>query len=87
MVIRRASPLHCNPCWARQVRRSDVPLRKRSGLGWAVNPKVYDCTTKSWGQRAEDATNHENWPYIGKGEAQHRKYKRLKLGGGHLQDF
>jgi hypothetical protein len=22
--------------------------------------------------------------YIGQGEAQHRKYKRLKLGGGHV---
>jgi hypothetical protein len=39
MVIRRASPLHCNPCWARSVQRSDVPLHMRSGLCWAVFPK------------------------------------------------
>jgi hypothetical protein len=38
MVIRRASPVHCNPCWAKSVRRSEVPLHKRSGLGWAVFP-------------------------------------------------
>jgi hypothetical protein len=24
--------------------------------------------------------------FIGQGEAQHRKYKRLKLGGGHVYD-
>jgi hypothetical protein len=32
--------------------------------------------------------NHENVNvrYIGQGEAQHRKYKWLKLGGGHLYD-
>jgi hypothetical protein len=24
--------------------------------------------------------------YIGQGEARHRKYKRLKLGGGHVYD-
>jgi hypothetical protein len=32
--------------------------------------------------------NHENKNvrYIGQGEALHRKYKRLKLGGGHVYD-
>jgi hypothetical protein len=32
--------------------------------------------------------NHENENvrYIGQGEAPHRKYKRLKLGGGHVYD-
>jgi hypothetical protein len=32
--------------------------------------------------------NHENENvrYIGQGEARHRKYKRLKLGGGHVYD-
>jgi hypothetical protein len=27
-----------------------------------------------------------NVRYIGQGEAPHRKYKRLKLGGGHVYD-
>jgi hypothetical protein len=32
--------------------------------------------------------NHENENvrYIGQGEARYRKYKRLKLGGGHVYD-
>jgi hypothetical protein len=32
--------------------------------------------------------NHENEPVhvIGQGEARHRKYKRLKLGGGQAYD-
>jgi hypothetical protein len=29
---------------------------------------------------------NKNVPYIGQGEAQHGKYKRLKLGGGHFYD-
>jgi hypothetical protein len=29
---------------------------------------------------------NENVRYIGQGEAPHRKYKRLKLGGGHVYD-
>jgi hypothetical protein len=49
---------------------------------------VYDCITKSCRQQAEVIQNHENEnvPYIGQGEARHRKYKRLKLGGGHVYD-
>jgi hypothetical protein len=37
---------------------------------------------------AEIIQNHENENvrYIGQGEAPHRKYKRLKLGGGHVYD-
>jgi hypothetical protein len=47
---------------------------------------VYDYITKSCGQQAEVILNNENENvrYIGKGEAPHRKYKRLKLGGGHV---
>jgi hypothetical protein len=39
-------------------------------------------------QQAEEIQNHknENVPYIEQGEARHRKYKRLKLGGGHVYD-
>jgi hypothetical protein len=48
-------------------------------------PYVYDYITQSCTQQAE-VQNHENETvrYIGQGEARHRKYKRLKLGGGHV---
>jgi hypothetical protein len=51
-------------------------------------PYVYDYITKSCRQQAEVIQNHENEnvPSIGQGEAPHRKYKRLKLGGGHVYD-
>jgi hypothetical protein len=47
---------------------------------------VYDYITKLCRKRAEVIQNHENENvrYIEQDEAQHRKYKRLKLGGGHL---
>jgi hypothetical protein len=49
---------------------------------------VYVYITKSCRQQAEVIQNHENENvrYIGQGEAQHRKYKRLKLGGGHVYE-
>jgi hypothetical protein len=50
-------------------------------------PYVYDYITKSFRQQAEVIQNHENVRYIGQGEARHRKYKRLKLCGGHLYDY
>jgi hypothetical protein len=39
-------------------------------------------------QQAEVIQNHENAYVrnIGQGEARHRKYKRLKLGGGQVYD-
>jgi hypothetical protein len=51
-------------------------------------PYVYDYITKSCRQQAEVIQNHENENvrYIGQGEARHRKYKRLKLGGGTVYD-
>jgi hypothetical protein len=51
-------------------------------------PYVYDFITKLCRQQAEVIQNHENENvrYIGQGEARHRKYKRLKLGGGHVYD-
>jgi hypothetical protein len=51
-------------------------------------PFVYDYITKSCKQQAEVIQNHENENvrYNGQGEARHRKYKRLKLGGGHVYD-
>jgi hypothetical protein len=52
-------------------------------------PYVYDYITKSCRQQAEVIQNHEikNVRYIGQGEVRHRKYKRLKLGGGHVYDY
>jgi hypothetical protein len=49
-------------------------------------PYIYDYITKLCRQQAEAIQNHENANVrnIGQGEAQHRKYKRLKLGGGHV---
>jgi hypothetical protein len=47
------------------------------------SPYVYDYITKLCRQRAEVIQNHVNEHVrgIGQGEARHRKYKRLKLGG------
>jgi hypothetical protein len=49
-------------------------------------PYVYGYITKSCSQQAEVMQTHENEnvSYSGQGEAQHIKYKRLKLGGGHV---
>jgi hypothetical protein len=51
-------------------------------------PYDYDYVRKSCRQQAEVVENHENEKvrYIGQGEARHRKYKRLKLGGGRVYD-
>jgi hypothetical protein len=49
-------------------------------------PYVYDYITKSCRQQAEVIHTHENDRYLGQGEARHRKYKRLKFGGGHVYD-
>jgi hypothetical protein len=50
-------------------------------------PYVYDYITKLCRQQAV-IQNHdsENVRNIGQGEARHRKYKRLKLGCGHVYD-
>jgi hypothetical protein len=49
---------------------------------------VYDYITKLCRQQAEVIQYHdnENVRTIGQGEARHRKYKRLKLGGGQAYD-
>jgi hypothetical protein len=51
-------------------------------------PYVYDYIIKICRQQAEVIQNHdnENVGFIGQGEAQHRKYKWLKFGGGHVDD-
>jgi hypothetical protein len=50
--------------------------------------RIYDYITKLSMQHAEVIQNHENVNVrnIGQGEAWHRKYKRLKLGGGQAYD-
>jgi hypothetical protein len=47
---------------------------------------VYDYITKSSRRQAEIIQNHENVRTIRQGETPHRKYKELKLGGGHVYD-
>jgi hypothetical protein len=44
--------------------------------------------TKLCRQQAEAILNYgnENIRYIGQGEGRHRKYKRLKFGGGQAYD-
>jgi hypothetical protein len=51
-------------------------------------PYVYDYVTKLCGRQTEIIHNHknENVRNIGQGKTPHRKYKRLKLGGGHVYD-
>jgi hypothetical protein len=51
-------------------------------------PYIYDYITKLSRQQAEVTQNHENVNvrYIGQGEARHRKYMSLKLGGGQAYD-
>jgi hypothetical protein len=51
-------------------------------------PYIYDYITKLCRQQAKVIQNHENAKVrnIGQGEAQHRKHKRPKLGGGQAYD-
>jgi hypothetical protein len=60
-----------------------------SRLHTAFNlPYVYDYRTELYKQQAEVMQNHENEHVrsIGQGEARHRKYKGLELGGGQAYD-
>jgi hypothetical protein len=52
-------------------------------------PYVYDYITKLCRQQAEVIQNYdkENVRNIGQGEARHRKYKRLKLGGSQTYTY
>jgi hypothetical protein len=51
-------------------------------------PYMHDYIIKMCRQQAEVIQNHENENVrsIGQGEARHRKYKKLKLGGGQAYD-
>jgi hypothetical protein len=52
-------------------------------------PYLYDFVTTLCRRQAEVIRNHdnENVRSIGKGEAQHRKYKRLQVAGGQTYDI
>jgi hypothetical protein len=52
-------------------------------------PDVYDFITKTCRKQAEVIKNHyiENVRSTGNGEEQHRKHKRIKLGGGRAYDL
>jgi hypothetical protein len=52
-------------------------------------PYIYDYIKKLSRQQAEVIQNHKNVNFrnIKQGEAQHRKYRRLKLGGGQAYDL
>jgi hypothetical protein len=51
-------------------------------------PYIYDYITKLSREQAEVIQNHEiaNVRNIGQGETRHRKYQRLKRGGGKAYD-
>jgi hypothetical protein len=75
-----------------------VPTKKGSPHHWKFSkvhtglqlhtafnlPYVWDYITKLCRQQAEAIQNHdkEHANSIGQGEARHRKYKRLTVGGG-----
>jgi hypothetical protein len=44
---------------------------------------VYDFSTKLCGRKVDVTRNHENENFCdtGRGETQHRKFKKVKLGG------
>jgi hypothetical protein len=63
-----------------------TPVRE---LHTAFNiPYVYDFITKLCRQQTEVILNRDNKNVrnIGRGEARHRKYKRIKLGGGQAYE-
>jgi hypothetical protein len=51
-----------------------------------IIPYTYDYITKLYKKQAKIIQNHGNANVrnIGQGEPRHRKYKRLKLGGGEV---
>jgi hypothetical protein len=73
-------------------------LRATGNLNWCTPirdlhlafkiPYTYAYITKLCRRQAEVILNHENPNVheIGQGEPRHRKYKRLKLGGGQAYD-
>jgi hypothetical protein len=64
------------------------PCRYVISKGQGYSLVRYDYITKLCRKQAEVIQTHENEHVhgIGQGEARHRKYKRLKLGGGQAYD-
>jgi hypothetical protein len=89
----------CGPHWSyiiglrKEILDYEIPAPAKQGtphhwhLAFPI-PFVYDYITKLCRQQAEVIQNHdnENVCTIGHGEARHRKYRRLKLGGGQAYD-
>jgi hypothetical protein len=72
----------------RAVGKLDRPTSVRDlHLAFQI-PYAYDYITKLYRRQGEVILTHENPNVraIGQGEARHRKYKRLKLGGGQAYD-
>jgi hypothetical protein len=73
-------------CLQNKVPRTIGNFPRRTSVRDMHVPYVYDYITKLCRRQAENILNHENENVcnIGQGKTTHRKYKRLKLGGGHL---
>jgi hypothetical protein len=68
---------------------NSLPRNGHLSMQWShLSQYVYDFITKLCRQQAERVQNHENEHVrnTGQGETIHRKYKRLKLGGGQAYD-
>jgi hypothetical protein len=67
---------------------SKAHTESRFAYGFQTSVYIYDYIRKLCRQQAEVLQNHENANVrnIEEGELRHRKYKRLKLGGGQVYD-
>jgi hypothetical protein len=84
--------LNCSSCKIRVLRTTGnlprcTPTRALS-LTFQI-PYLYDYITKVFRKQAQTVQNHDNANVqnVGKSEAQHRKYERLKLGGGQASEL
>jgi hypothetical protein len=82
--------LAADTCLLKLQRMQNVPRCTRVRcLHAAFNLSyAYDYITRLSKKQAEVIQNHENEHVrnLGQGEVRHRKYKRLKLGGGQAYD-
>jgi hypothetical protein len=75
-------------CHHKPRTRTKQSYHSKVGLDRQKPAVTTDFITKLYRQQAEVIQNHvnPNVHNIGQGEAQHRKYKRLKLGSGQAYD-